>query len=126
LAAIAALALVVAVVVATLVRVISDPLRVGVELLLFVAFLAAGWFALTRTGARRVIAVVVAVAVVVAFIVAVAGGEGHPLVSLAGRIAGSWSPWRSRSTHLVPRCVLSRRARPPAHPCGRLLVACCS
>jgi diacylglycerol kinase family enzyme len=88
LAAIAALALVVAVVVVTLVRVIGDPLRVGVELLLLVVFLAAGWCALTRAGARRVIAVVVAVAVVVAFIAVVAGGEGHVLVSLVGRIVG--------------------------------------
>jgi diacylglycerol kinase family enzyme len=88
LAAIAALALVVAVVVVTLVRVIDDPLRVGVELLLLVVFLAAGWFALTRTGARRVIAVVLVVAVVVAFIAAVAGSEGNPLVSLAGQIVG--------------------------------------
>jgi diacylglycerol kinase family enzyme len=88
LAAIAALALVVAVVVVTLVQVMSEPLRVGVELLLLVVFLAAGWFALTRTGARRVIAVVVVVAVVVAFIAVVAGSEGYPLVSLAGRVVG--------------------------------------
>ena len=51
LAAIAALVLVAAVVVATLVRVVNEPLRVLVELLLLVVFLAAGWFALTRTGA---------------------------------------------------------------------------
>ena len=56
----------VVVVVIALVRVVTDPLRVLVELFLLVVFLAAGWFALTRTGAKRVIAVVVAVAVVVA------------------------------------------------------------
>jgi diacylglycerol kinase family enzyme len=88
LAAITALVLVVAVVVATLVRVVRDPLQVGVELLLLVVLLAAGWFALTRTGARRVIAVVVALAVVIAFFVAMAGSERFPLVSLALRIVG--------------------------------------
>ena len=76
--------LVAAVVVATVVRVVGDPLRVVVELLLLVVLLAAGWFALTRTGARRVIAVVVALAVVVAFVVAVVGQRAAiPLLSLA-------------------------------------------
>ncbi len=88
LAAIGALVLVVAVVVATLVRVVGDPLRVVVELLLLVVFLAGGWFALTRTGAERVTAVVVAVAAVVGLIATVAGGEGHPFVSLGVRVVG--------------------------------------
>jgi len=77
---------VVAVVVATLIRVMRDPLRVSVELLLLVVLLAAGWFALTRTGARRVIAAVVVLAVIVAFIAAAAGGEQFPLISLTLRI----------------------------------------
>ena len=88
LAAIAALVLVVAVVVDTLVRVASEPLRVLVELLLLVVFLAAGWFALTRKGVRRVIAVVVAVAAVVALTAVVVGGRGYALVSLLVRIVG--------------------------------------
>ena len=88
--------LVVAVVVATLVRVVSEPLRVVVELLLLVVLLAAGWFALTRTGARRVIAVVVAVAVVVALVAAVVGGERYRL-GLVGSSGSSGSSSRSRS-----------------------------
>ncbi len=87
-AAIAVIVLVVAVVVATLVRVAAEPLRVLVELLLLVVFLAAGWFALTRTGARRVTAVVVAVAVLVALVAVVAGAEGYALLSLLARIVG--------------------------------------
>ena len=88
LAAIAALVLVVAVVVATLVRVAGDPLRVLVELLLLVVFLAAGWFAVTRTGVRRVIAVVVAGAAVAALIAVVVGGRGYALASLLLRVVG--------------------------------------
>ena len=68
--------LVVAVVVATVVRVVGEPLRVVVELVLLVVLVAAGWVALTRTGPRRVIAAVVAVAVVVALIVSLVNADG--------------------------------------------------
>ena len=71
---------------ATLVRVVSEPLRVLVELLLLGVFLAAGWLALTRKGVRRVIAVVMAA--VVALTAIVVGGSGYGLVSLLVRIAG--------------------------------------
>jgi diacylglycerol kinase family enzyme len=87
LAAIAAIALVVAVVVTTLLRVAGDPVRVFVELLLLVMLLAAGWFLLTRTGAKRLIAALAAVAVVVALVAVVAGAEGYAFVSLLARIA---------------------------------------
>jgi len=86
LAAIAALLLVLAVVVDTLVRVLADPLRVLVELVLFVVLLAAGWIALTRTGAKRVIAALVAVAAVVALVVVVVAAKDRLLVSLVVRI----------------------------------------
>ena len=87
-AALAALVLVLAVVVVTLVRVASDPLRVLVELLLLAVFLAAGWFALTRLGVRRAIAVVVAVVAVAALIAVVVGARGYAWVSLIVRIVG--------------------------------------
>jgi diacylglycerol kinase family enzyme len=87
-AALAALVLVVAVVVATLVRAASDPWRVLVELLLLAGLLAAGWVALTRTGARRTVAVVGAVAAVAGLIAAGVGGSGYAWVSLLVRIVG--------------------------------------
>ena len=49
-----------AVVIGTLVRIVDDPLRVIAELVLLAVLVGAGWIALTRTGARRVIATVVA------------------------------------------------------------------
>jgi Diacylglycerol kinase catalytic domain len=88
LAAVAALALVVVVVVDTLVRVAAEPFRVLAELVVLVVLLAAVWFVLTRTGAKRVTAVVVAVAAVGALIVLVAMAEDHLFVSLAVRIVG--------------------------------------
>jgi len=86
LAAIAALVLVVAVGVTTLARVIAEPLRVLVELLLLVVLPASGWFALTRAGAKRLAAVVVALVVIVVLVAVVAGAKGHVFVSLAVRV----------------------------------------
>ena len=86
LAAIAAFVLVVAVVVATVVRIVAEPGRVVAQWLLLVVFLAAAWIAVTRTGARRVAAIVVAVVAVVAQIAIVAGAEGLALVSIVARI----------------------------------------
>ena len=88
LAAIAALVLLVAVVVDTLLRVVADPLRVLLQLLLLIVLLAGAWIAVTRTGARRVIAAAVAVGAIVALVVVVVGAEDHLLVSLAVRIIG--------------------------------------
>ena len=51
LAAIGALVLVAAVVVVTIVRVVADPWRTPVTLLLLVALVAAGWFAAHQDGA---------------------------------------------------------------------------
>jgi diacylglycerol kinase family enzyme len=78
--------LVVVVVVVTIVRVTSDPLRAVVGLLLLVALLAACWFGLTRTGPERVIAVVAGVVVLVAMAAVVIGADGVAFVSLVLRI----------------------------------------
>jgi diacylglycerol kinase family enzyme len=86
LAGTASLVLVVAVIVTTLVRVGDEPLRVAAELLCFVGLLAAGWYALTRSGPERVIAVVVAVAALVALVALVIGADGPAIVSLGVRV----------------------------------------
>jgi diacylglycerol kinase family enzyme len=86
LAAIAALVLVLAVVIGTLVRVVSDPLRVVLELVLLAVLLSAGWIAVTRSGARRTIAVLVAIVGVVALIASLVNAEGYLIASLAVRV----------------------------------------
>jgi diacylglycerol kinase family enzyme len=86
LAAIAAILVIAAVAVGTLVRVVSDPLRVLVELLLLVVLLGAGWIALTRSAARRTLAAVVAVAALVALIGSLINAEGYLIASLVVRI----------------------------------------
>jgi diacylglycerol kinase family enzyme len=88
LAAVLAILLTAAVAVGTLVRVVADPLRVVVEVLLFAVFIGSVWFALTRVGLRRAIAAVAAAAASVAMIVNIVGAEGLLGVSLLVRIAG--------------------------------------
>ncbi len=87
LAAIAALLIILAVVVGTLVRLVDDPLRVIAELFLLTVTVGAGWIALTRAGTRRVIATVVAGVAVVALIVSLVNAEGSLGISIAVRIA---------------------------------------
>jgi diacylglycerol kinase family enzyme len=87
LAAFGAILIIVAVALGTLVRIVSDPVRVLTELVLLVVLATAGWIALSRSGARRVIAVVVAVAAVVALIASVVNAEGWLGLSLGVRIA---------------------------------------
>ncbi len=86
LAATAAIVLVLAVAIGTLVRVVTDPLRVLAELLLLIVLLGSAWFALTRTGPRRAIAALVGLASLIALIVTVVNAEGLLVVSLAIRI----------------------------------------
>ncbi len=86
LAAVASLLLIVAVVVATLVRVISDPVRVVAEMVLLALFLAAGWLALIRTGPKRVTAVVIAVVTAGVLLTVVVGADGAVIVSMLIRI----------------------------------------
>jgi len=76
-----------AVAVGTLVRVVADAPRVLFELLLLAVLMGAGWVALTRSGRRRVTAVVVAAAALVALLVSLVNAEGFVGVSLAARIA---------------------------------------
>ena len=85
-AAVTSVVLVAAVVVVTIVRVLSDPARALVELLLLIALLVAGWFALTRSGPPRVIAVVAAVAALTALTAVVAGSDGAAIVSMVVRV----------------------------------------
>lgn len=87
LAAVAALLLLVVVTVATLVRVVNDPLRVIVQMVLLVLLVAAAWVALTRVGPRRLTAAVVAAVVLVGLLLSVVTGEGPIIVSLVVRVA---------------------------------------
>ena len=87
LAAIAAILLILAVVIGTLVRFVDDPLRVIAELVLLAVIVGAGWIALTRAGTRRVIATVVAGMAIVALIISIVNAEGSLGVSLVIRIA---------------------------------------
>ena len=87
LSAVAALLLVAVVAVATLVRVVDDPVRVLAELIMLAVLAWAGWTALTRTGSRRTIAAVTAVVLVVALLVSIVTAEGSLGVSLLVRIA---------------------------------------
>jgi len=57
-------------------------------LLLLVVLVGAGWVALTRAGARRTIAVVVAVAALSALVASMVNAEGYLIASLGARIAG--------------------------------------
>jgi diacylglycerol kinase family enzyme len=86
LAAIAAIVLLVAVIVATLVRAVTDPGRVLWELFLLLVLVGAGWIALTRAGMRRTIAVVAAALVLVALVVSIVNDEAYLGISLALRI----------------------------------------
>lgn len=88
LAAIGAIVLIAAIVVGTLVRVASDPLRVLFELVLLVVLVAAAWIALTRARIKRVAAVIVAAAALAALIASVVGAPGALGVSLVVRIGG--------------------------------------
>jgi diacylglycerol kinase family enzyme len=88
LAAIAAILLTGIIVVGTLVRIVADPGRVLFELVLLTVMVGGGWIALTRSGSRRTIAVVVAVAAVAALLLSIVNAEGFLGLSLALRIGG--------------------------------------
>jgi diacylglycerol kinase family enzyme len=86
LAAILAILMVATVLVGTLARVVSDPLRVLAELLLLTVLVGGAWIALTRAGPRRVIAVLVALVALVALLASLVSAEGYLLLSLVARI----------------------------------------
>jgi diacylglycerol kinase family enzyme len=85
-AAVAALVLLVAVLVATVVQILGDPLRFVLEVLLLAALVAAGWDALIHAGRRRTVATLVAVAAVLALIASILSADGPRVVSLVARI----------------------------------------
>jgi diacylglycerol kinase family enzyme len=82
-----AILLIVAVAVATLVLVVTDPLRVLAQLLLLLVLVAAGWIAITRTGSHRTIAVIVGAVTLVALLASVVGAEGYLGVALVVQLA---------------------------------------
>ena len=87
LAAVAAIALFLGVLVATVLVVLDRPLEVVVQLVLLAAIVVAVWNALTRKAVARGVWVVVAVVAAVAVVVIqISGGEGHVL-SLLVRLA---------------------------------------
>jgi diacylglycerol kinase family enzyme len=85
LAALGALLLLGIAVVTTVLAVIGDLWRIPVAVALLAAALLAAWFAVTRTGARRALAGLLAVVAVAAFVVVSLGSSG--LVSIALRVA---------------------------------------
>ena len=126
LAAVAALGLVAAVVVATLVRVASEPLRVLVELLLLVLFLAAAWFALPGQGSRRAIAVVVATPTVVALTAVVVGASGYAWASLLVRIVGLGVAVELSNYALGATVGALEQSKTTGRPVRPPFMACCS
>ena len=86
LAAIVSILLVIGVVVTTLAIGTDEPLRVLTGLVLLVVFLAAVWVALTRTGQRRGVAVIIAAAAAIGLAVTVVNAEGLLGFSMVARI----------------------------------------
>ena len=86
LAAVVAILLLVAVVTATVGRVVNEPQRVAGEFLLVVAAVGGAWVAITTTKARRATAVLVSLAAAVALIVSVINAEGYRVLSVVIRI----------------------------------------
>jgi diacylglycerol kinase family enzyme len=85
LAAIGALLLLAAVLVATVLALIGDLWRIPVAVALLAVALAATWYALTRTGGRRLLGGLLALLAVAAFVVLSLGSSG--LVSILVRVA---------------------------------------
>ena len=86
LASIVAVLLVASVVVATLVRLDNEPLRVVYELFLLVVAVGGAWVALTTMKARRKVAAIVSLAAGVALIVSVINAEGYRTLSVVVRV----------------------------------------
>jgi diacylglycerol kinase family enzyme len=87
LAAVAALALVVVVLALTAVAVVKDPLIFVLQLVLLLVVTLAAWDALTRTGGRRLAAIVIAVAGIIAIVVLEVARGGSSGLSLLLRLA---------------------------------------
>jgi diacylglycerol kinase family enzyme len=85
-AAIVSILLVVGVIVTSLAIGTDEPLRVLTGLILLAVFLTAVWVALTRTGRRRVVAVIVAAVAALGLAVSVINAEGWLGASMAARI----------------------------------------
>jgi diacylglycerol kinase family enzyme len=84
--AIVAVLLVAGVVVATVVRVAGQPLRIAVELVLVVVAVGGTWLALTTTKARRAVAAGVALAAIATWLVSVVNAGGYRVLSVVVRI----------------------------------------
>ena len=87
LAAIAAVALLALIALMTAAIVLDEPGRVALQFVLLGVMVAGLWLALTRSGARRVVAAVVAALAVVALLATMGTADGPRLLSLAVRIA---------------------------------------
>ncbi len=85
-AAVAAIALVGVVIVATLVIVVHDAARVAVQLVALAAAAAAAWFGLTRVGGRRALAVLIALAALTGFVLVGAAERGGGPASVLVRV----------------------------------------
>jgi diacylglycerol kinase family enzyme len=88
-AAASAVVLVVVVIVLTIATVAGDVWRLIAQLALVAIALCAGWVAVTRSGARRVVAAILAVAAVVGIVLLQVGGDDFDGLSLGLRIAAS-------------------------------------
>jgi diacylglycerol kinase family enzyme len=116
LAAASSLLLIAAVIVGTVVQVGSHPLRSLGELILFLLLLAAVWVALTETGGKRFVAVIVAAAACLGLVLTVIGAEGLLIVSLIVRIAVLVVAFRLASYALGTTETALRRGTTPGEP----------
>ena len=123
LAAIAAIALVVIVVIATIVLALDSVGPLIAVLALDAVIVMAGWYALTRAGTTRMVAVAFGVAALAAVVAVVVSEEAG--WSLVVRLVAAGDRRRARPVR-VRRATSgrSRAARPRARRCRRRSTAC--
>ncbi|HEU4356402.1 MAG TPA: diacylglycerol kinase family protein [Actinomycetota bacterium] len=115
-AAVAALLLFAAVAVATLIRIVGDPLRVLAELLLLVVLVGSAWVSLTRAGKKRRIATALALAAIVALFLTVIDAEGFAIGSLLARILALVAAVGLAKVALRTSAVALKRSETPGVP----------
>jgi diacylglycerol kinase family enzyme len=118
LAAIGAILLVVGVIVVTLAIVVGHPLVALAEGILLVALAMAVWFAATRTGGLRALAIVVALGSVVAAVAIAAAATGFLLASLLVRLVALGAAGMLAKYALGTTTGSLKQAETPGTPVG--------
>lgn len=127
LAALAALSLVAAVLVWTVLSVLSDPLKLVAQLILLVVVVTSAWIAVTRATAGRWLAAMVAAGGIIAIVALQLPKEGLAVASLAARIGLLLvAAWLARSALERDARTLQRKVTPgtpvPAARHGTLIM----